>query len=85
MDNTYARESVSGIRRPASGIDIDKKRLVRLREERTWTREELGKRAGLSRSAIAKVETGERRPSIATLAAICEALECTPSDLLAPL
>jgi len=79
------RESVTGIRRPASGITIDNKRLMRLRNEKTWSREELGKRAGISPATVTKLENGERRPKPATLAAICEALGCQPGDLLAPL
>lgn len=79
------RESVTGIRRPASGIAIDRKQLKRLREGKTWSREEMGKRAGISPATVTKLENGERRPKPATLAAICEALGCEPSDLLAPL
>jgi transcriptional regulator with XRE-family HTH domain len=68
-----------------SGTNIDTKRLIRLREERTWSRDLMSKRTGLSPSAIAKIENGERRPSISTLALICDALGCEPADLLAPL
>lgn len=32
--------------------------------------------------AIAKIENGYRRPKTITLARLCEALECSPEDLL---
>jgi transcriptional regulator with XRE-family HTH domain len=79
------RESVTGIRRPASGITIDVKRLKRLREEKTWSRQMLGRKAGISPATVAKLENGDRRPKPATLAAICDALGCEPAELLAPL
>lgn len=79
------RERTTGIRRPNSGITIDIKRLKRLREEKTWSRQMLGRKAGISPQTVAKLETGDRRPKPATLAALCDALGCEPTDLLAPL
>jgi transcriptional regulator with XRE-family HTH domain len=82
---TKQRTRLTDIRRPASGIDIDTKRLIRLRIEKSWSREELAARTGVSPATVAAWENGERRPTTVTLAALCEALGCQPSDLLAPL
>jgi transcriptional regulator with XRE-family HTH domain len=76
------RVSVTGIRRPNSGITIDVKRLKRLREEKTWSRQMLGRKAGISQATVAKLENGERRPKPATLAALCDALGCEAAELL---
>jgi len=38
----------------------------REREARNWTQKELAREAGLSRSAVQKIETGERKPNLAT-------------------
>lgn len=79
---TAPRESASGIRRPASGITLDTGRLVRLRNERSWSRADLAKATRLSLSTISKIENAERRPRAAALAALCAALGCTPAELL---
>jgi transcriptional regulator with XRE-family HTH domain len=79
---TAPRASVSGIRRPASGINIDVGRLVRLRRIKKWERIDLARESGLSSSTISKIENRERRPRAATLAAICGALGCEVEELL---
>ena len=76
------RGSASGIRRPASGIDIDAGRLARLRIEKSWSRADLARESGVSAAMIAKIENRERRPRTATLAAICAALGCDVTELL---
>ena len=38
----------------------------REREARNWTQKELAREADLSRSAVQKIETGERKPNLAT-------------------
>lgn len=82
-----ARERKTTIRRPAAGIAIDPAKLIALRERHALSRQDLadlvligGK--PMSRDAIAKIENGARRPKPATLRAICDALKCTPADLL---
>jgi DNA-binding Xre family transcriptional regulator len=80
---TAKRASVSGVRHPASGINIDARKLTRMRQEKSWDRGDLAREAGLSASMIEKIENRERRPRAATLAAICAALGCEPGDLLA--
>jgi transcriptional regulator with XRE-family HTH domain len=68
-------------------VTIDRKRLVRLRQSRLLSRAQLAAKmteAGYSITpdAIAKIENGYRRPKTATLKMLCEALGCTPEDLL---
>lgn len=55
------------------------KRLPRLyiaewREKRGLTQEQLGERLGVSDVTVSRWETGKRRPDLATLAAIAEAI-----------
>jgi transcriptional regulator with XRE-family HTH domain len=79
---TAPRKSASGIRRPASGIAIDIRRLIRLRHQRSWSRADLAAAAGLSVSMIGKIENRERQPGTGTLRSICAALGCDISELL---
>lgn len=59
-------------------------RLGLLRAERGYSQERLAELAGLSRDTLSTLERGKSR-SIAfdTLAKLCDALTCTPNDLLA--
>jgi transcriptional regulator with XRE-family HTH domain len=54
----------------------------RLREERDWSQEELGKRAGVSGVHICTIEKGTRRPSLDVLDRIAQALGVSASSLL---
>jgi len=47
----------------------------RARVGRRWTQAQLAERAGISRSAVSKVECGRRPISIATIAAVADALD----------
>lgn len=76
------RVTRTAIRRPASGIPIDPAKLLRMRNERAWSREELAARTGISRDSIAKYENGERSPKPDKLRALCEMLDCEPAELL---
>lgn len=80
---TSTREPKSAIRRPASGVNVDPDKLIRLRELKAWSRAELASEVGISRDAIAKIENGARRPKAKTLRDLCTALGCEPADLLA--
>jgi transcriptional regulator with XRE-family HTH domain len=57
-------------------------RITRLRTRRGLSQSELGRRAGLSRSTISRLEAGVRVPSMAALAAIAKALRCRVASLL---
>jgi XRE family transcriptional regulator, aerobic/anaerobic benzoate catabolism transcriptional regulator len=52
------------------------------REERGWTRRELGQRSGLSERFLAQVEAGHGNPSLKSLAEIAAALGTSPATLV---
>jgi DNA-binding Xre family transcriptional regulator len=83
------RRTRTAIKRPGAGVDIDRKRLIRMREVRLLSRAQLAEKmsAGedeftITPDAIAKIENGYRRPKTATLSRLCEALDCEPEELL---
>ncbi len=47
----------------------------RLRNQRGWTQEELAKRVGVARATIARIETGNRRPSLTLLAQLAQVVK----------
>lgn len=83
------RAGRTAIKRPGAGIDIDRDRLIRMRQDRLLSRAQLAEKMSgngysITPDAIAKIENGWRRPKTATLARMCKALDCEPSDLLPP-
>ena len=55
--------------------------LARYRKERgKFTQEEFASRTGSSRSMIAQLESGERQPSGAFLATVCQALQLSSQE-----
>lgn len=57
--------------------------IERLREARGMTQEQLGWAAGLHQTAVARIESGERRPMLETIFKIARGLEVSPADLFA--
>lgn len=57
-------------------------RIVRLREDRRWTQDELAKRVGLHRTYVGAVERGERNLTVWSLTRIALVLDVEPGDLL---
>lgn len=55
----------------------------RLREARGMTQEQLGWAAGLHQTAVARIESGERRPTFATIIKLSRGLEVRPAELFA--
>jgi transcriptional regulator with XRE-family HTH domain len=55
----------------------------RLREQRGLTQEQLGWAAGLHQTAVARIESGERRPTLDTVFKIAQGLEVPPAELFA--
>lgn len=49
--------------------------VIRLRMERGFSQEELARRVGTSASAIARLESGNHRPSVETLRRVARALD----------
>jgi transcriptional regulator with XRE-family HTH domain len=57
-------------------------RLASLREMRGLTQEEVAERSGLKPAAVSHFERARREPCLANLTKLCNALRCTPNDLL---
>ena len=58
---------------------------MRVRQQRVLnrlTQEQLAEKTGVSSSFIGHIERGEKKASLETLVALCNALEITPSVLL---
>lgn len=53
----------------------------RLREGRGLTQEQLGWAAGLHQTAIARIEAGERKPTLPTILKLARGLEVPPAKL----
>lgn len=67
--------------------DIYKQLSKRVREERSlrgWTQEELAERAGVHLSFIGQIERGIKKPSLATVQCLAEALGVDTGLLLGP-
>lgn len=60
------------------------KRLRAVREEKFGVRKSyaLAQKANISAGDLSSYERGRLLPSLLTLSRLCEALECTPNDLL---
>ncbi len=54
----------------------------RLRTKRAWTQANLARRVGVSRVTIARIEIGNRRPSLALLERLAQAFQVALADLL---
>lgn len=55
----------------------------RLRRQRQLTQEQLGWASGLHQTAVARIESGERRPSLNTIFKLARGLGVPPADLFA--
>lgn len=55
----------------------------RLREARGLTQEQLGWAAGIHQTAIARIESGERKPTLNTIFKLAAGLEVPPAKLFA--
>lgn len=58
------------------------KNLRRIRRARKMTQIDLGEAAGLAPNSISKWEAGDAMPESGSLCALCNALNCTPNDLM---
>ncbi len=54
--------------------------LRELRHSRTMSQTSLARSAGICASHVSQIEGGSRRPSLAVLARICDALQATPAE-----
>lgn len=58
------------------------KNLLEIRAQRKMSQELLEQLTGISQDQISRFESGERIPSVRQLVAMCEALKCSPSEML---
>lgn len=57
-------------------------RIQEYRKQKKWTQEELARRLGVERSAVAKWESGKSQPQAARLVALAEIFGCTVDEIL---
>ena len=57
-------------------------KLKKIREEKEISKNELSQRTGLARSAILRIETAQRSPSLLNVLKLCHGLEITIEELL---
>ena len=57
-------------------------RLKRLREKRGWTQQVLAEKVGVSRVTVAKIEIGNRKPSLELLYRLAKVLKVKVGELL---
>ena len=55
--------------------------VARIRERRELTQEQLGWAAGIHQTAIARIEKGERKPTLDTIVKLAAGLEVPPAEL----
>ncbi len=53
----------------------------RLRDARGWSQRELARRVGVARNTVARIETGNRRPSLALLERLARTFKVGMVDL----
>jgi transcriptional regulator with XRE-family HTH domain len=68
---------------PDSSRAIFAANVARIRERKGLTQEQLGWNAGLHQTAVARIESGDRMPTLPTIFKIAEGLEVPPADLFA--
>lgn len=57
--------------------------VVRLRERRGWTKEQAAWACGIDPTAISRIESGERKPTLLTIFKLAAGLEVSPAELFA--
>lgn len=60
------------------------KRLETLRLEAGWTQEEVGRRAGLTRQHVQRLEAGTSNPKASTLVALARSFDVPLQKMLGP-
>ncbi len=59
--------------------------VLRIRQEKRLSQEELGARSGFNQHYISELEAGKRNPTVTSLHSLAEGLGVAPADLLVPL
>jgi transcriptional regulator with XRE-family HTH domain len=68
---------------PQTPASIFAANVARIRERRGLTQEQLGWAAGIHQTAIARIEKGERKPTLDTILKLAAGLEVPPAELFA--
>lgn len=55
----------------------------RIRQKRGLTQEQLGWASGIHQTAVARIESGERKPTLETVFKLARGLEVPPAELFA--
>jgi HTH-type transcriptional regulator, competence development regulator len=64
-------------------VRVDGQKLRKLREQKLWTREELGEMAGVSADQIGRIERGvTTNPQMRTIRGLVKALDVDPTEPL---
>lgn len=92
--STVVTEEPQPATRAGSGVAVSPQRVMAMRHIRRLSRQQLADRIAalgltddrdrpvrLGKDALGKIETGQRRPSVAAFAALTDALACDPADL----
>ena len=56
--------------------------LIKLRDQNGWSQEQLAERIGVSRSTVAKWESGKGIPKIDNLVTLCDVFDVTMDSLV---
>lgn len=56
--------------------------VLRLRQEKGWSQENLAEASGLHRTYISQIETGTRNPTLGIIQRLAQALGVAPHELL---
>jgi transcriptional regulator with XRE-family HTH domain len=69
---------------PGGTVAILAERIIEMRNERGWRREDLAAASGLGFATIASLERGERPAHLLTIERLAVAFGCEVADLVAP-
>ena len=70
---------------PLGGMDVRRRlarNLMRMRQQKGWSQEDLADESGLHRTYISGIETASRNPTITVVERLAKALKATVSVLL---
>jgi transcriptional regulator with XRE-family HTH domain len=62
--------------------DRVRKKIVKLRQEKSWTQEKLAIESDIAKSSLCSIESGKQAPTIVTLEKIAKALKVKLSEIV---
>ena len=63
-------------------MKINTEKFTRLMVENFYNNDKLAKACGVAPVTISRIKTGKQEPHTETLRKLCEALKCSPADIL---